>query len=225
MKVMVFGEKKEEIILLLQSASFEIVEKGGEWVVSYGGDGTYMQAEHAFPGIPKLLIKASRICKLCTDGAPEDIMSRIRAGSFRIEEHMKLEVTAKNKKIIAVNDIVIHNADPRHGIRYQIKAGGKDLGADVIGDGVVVATPMGSTGYYRSITDSLFEVGIGLAFNNSTEQSDHVVLKEDAEIHVTITRGPAVVFADNQEYSISLEAGDEIIIRKSAEIARLVKVF
>ena len=222
---MVFGEKKEEIILLLQSAGFEIVEKGGEWVISYGGDGTYMQAEHAFPGVPKLLVKASRICKLCTEGTLEDILSRVHAGSFRIEERIKLEASAKGKKIIATNDIVIHNADPRHGIRYGIMAGGKELGADVIGDGVVVATPMGSTGYYRSIADSSFEVGIGLAFNNSTEQSDHIVLKEDAEINITITRGPAMVFADNQSESIPLEAGDEVAIKKSLEIARLVKVF
>jgi len=225
MKVIVFGDKKEEIIPELKAGGFEVVETDGDWVVSYGGDGTYMRAEHAFPGIPKLLLKGSRICKLCENGKPADIFLRIRNNQFRIEECIKLEAFTKSKKIIATNDIVIHNADPRHGIRYRIIADGKELGADVIGDGVVVATPMGSTGYYRSITDSSFAVGIGLAFNNSTEQSDHVVLKDDVDIRVTITRGPAVVFGDNQEESVALEAGDEVLIKKSSEIARLVKVF
>lgn len=225
MKVKVFGEKKSEIIPLLTEAGFDVVETSAEWVVSYGGDGTYMRSEHTFPGIPKLLLNGSRICKLCSRLPNREVLKKISEGNYEIEKQIKLEVVAKGTKFIATNDIVVHNADPRHGIRYRVEVNGKILGEDIIGDGIVAATPLGSGGYYRSITDSLFEVGIGLAFNNSTEQSDHVVLKEDAEIHLTVTRGPATVFADNQAESIALEKGDEVVIRKSAEIARLVKVF
>jgi hypothetical protein len=65
---------------------------------------------------------------------------------------------------------------------------------------------------------------LGLAFNNSTEQSDHMVLKEDSEIKIKIVRGPAVAYADNDEVEIPLEDGDIIEIKKSKDMARIIKI-
>jgi NAD kinase len=121
-----------------------------------------------------------------------------------------------------MNDIILHNKDSRHAIRYNLKVNEKPLGKEIIGDGIIVATPYGSTAYYRSITDSYFELGIGLAFNNSTEQSDHVVLKEDSVVSVTIARGDALVYADNQQDEIDVTEGSEITIRKSKEVTHIV---
>ena len=67
-------------------------------------------------------------------------------------------------------------------------------------------------------------IGIGLAFNNSTERSDHMILKEDAKIELEITRGPAVVFADNQNGQIELNIGDKVTITKSLNFAHIIKV-
>ena len=89
---------------------------------------------------------------------------------------------------------------------------------------IIVATPFGSTGYYRSITDSFFEIGIGLAFNNSTEQVDHVVLSDESEIKLKIVRGPAIVYTDNQEKTSTLAEGDEVVIRKARDEMQLISV-
>jgi len=106
------------------------------------------------------------------------------------------------------------------GVGNERSGGG---GGDIfIGDGIVVATPFGSTAYYRSITDSFFEVGIGLAFNNSIEQSDHMVLRESTNISMKIIRGPALVYADNQETALEVGTHGTIEIRTSADTARLV---
>ncbi|MEK9183956.1 MAG: hypothetical protein AAB890_02695, partial [Patescibacteria group bacterium] len=88
--------------------------------------------------------------------------------------------------------------------------------------GNIAATPFGYTGYYRSITDSYFEIGIGLAFNNSTEQSDHVILKDSSIIKMSIVRGPALVYADNQEDFIELNDGDNVLVKKSEEYAQII---
>lgn len=114
-----------------------------------------------------------------------------------------------------MNDVVVHNADPRHAIRYRLSVNGKAIGGEIIGDGFVVATPLGATGYYRSITDSVFEVGIGIAFNNSMEQSDHLVVCEESVITAVILRGPAMVYADNQAASIAMEDGVRVSITRS----------
>jgi NAD+ kinase len=152
------------------------------------------------------------------------VVKSIAEGKYTTEEYWKLEVKAKGNTIIGMNDITVHNADPRHAIRYELFINDKNIGHKIIGDGVVVATPFGSTGYYRSITDSYFELGIGIAFNNSTEQSDHVVVKEDSVVRIVVARGPAIVYVDNREERISLEEGDEVLIRKSDKVAKILRV-
>jgi NAD+ kinase len=68
----------------------------------------------------------------------------------------------------------------------------------------------------------VFRGGLGLAFNNSTEPIDHLVLPEEARIRVRITRGPALVTADNNPFSLPLEEGDEVLIERHSEEAILL---
>lgn len=206
----------------MKDNGFEIVENDPEFVISYGGDGTLMRSEQAYPGTPKILLKNSAICKKCSQLSNKEVLEKVRSGSYAIEKLIKLEVEARGKSLTALNDVIIHNKDPRNAIRYNISVNSKPFAKEIIGDGIVVATPFGSTGYYRSITDSFFEIGIGLAFNNSIEQSDHMVLKEDAVIELTVTRGPAEVYADNNELFIELNPGDKVTVRKSSEFAEII---
>ncbi|MBX4215484.1 hypothetical protein KW797_00885 [Candidatus Parcubacteria bacterium] len=222
MKVTIVGKEKEKIEGLVAKTGFSFDDTAPDMVISYGGDGTLMRAEAAYPGIPKVALKNSQICKKCSPFANEEVLAKLKNENYAIEELPKLEAEMEGKKLIGLNDIVVHNKDSRHAIRYRIKVNGKDLGHEIIGDGIVVATPFGSTGYFRSITDSFFEVGIGLAFNNSTEQSDHMILKEGSSIEMEIVRGPVVVYADNQEGGVSLESGKRLTIRKSAATAKIV---
>lgn len=212
------------LLALVKKFEFTVVEDMPELVISYGGDGTLMRAEDAWPGVPKVLLRGSAICKLCSPLENEEVLARVAHGKYSLETFIKLSVAAKGRALEGVNDVVVHNGNPRHAIRYALAVNGRRIGGEVIGDGIVVATPLGSTGYYRSITDSFFETGIGLAFNNSTEQSDHMVLKDDAVVAIRILRGPAVVYADNKEESIELNEGDTAEIRKSAAVARIVRV-
>ncbi|MDE2001422.1 MAG: NAD(+)/NADH kinase [Patescibacteria group bacterium] len=219
---MLYGSRVHQIEPLVRELGFEIATGDPEFVITYGGDGGLMRAEGKYPGVPKILLKDSAICKKCSPLPNDEILRRIKERKFTIDELEKLEVTAHGKVLYAVNDVVIHNQDTRHAMRYQIAINGKAAGGTIIGDGIVAATPFGSTAYYRSITDSFFEVGIGLAFNNSTEQSDHMVLKADSVITLTVVRGPAMAYADNQEEELVLAEGDSAVIRKSAQKARIV---
>ena len=223
-KIIIFGKKSNEISKLLKEHGFVVVQKNPDFVVSFGGDGTIMRSENKYPGISKIILKNSRVCKLCSSLENDEVLKKVKSGKYTIESCYKLVAETKNKKLLAMNDITVHNGDPRHAIRYKFAINGKWTGHEIIGDGIVVSTPLGSTGYYRSITDSFFELGIGLAFNNSTEQSDHMVLKENSKIELEITRGPAIVFADNQENNITLGVGDIITIKKSEEVTRIVRV-
>lgn len=228
MNILIFGNHPEKITDLVKQYGFTIVEKDPELVISFGGDGTLILSEFMYPGIPKVVLRDSNICKMCKFGSGdlsnEEVLARVRDRTYTIADVWKLEATANGKTLIGLNDITVHNTDPRHGIRYRVIVDGSMELHEVIGDGVVAATPFGSTGYYRSITDSYFETGIGLAFNNSTEQADHIVLAEERTIVLKLTRGPAKIYADNQEEVIVLETGESVTIKKAESPARIVRV-
>ena len=219
MNVAIFGTNKSTIETLVKEAGFTITERNPEIVLSFGGDGTLMRSEVAFPGVPKVALRDSSICKKCSALPNEEILKQLAKGEYTKETLFKLEARAKGKELVGLNDIIVHNKDPRHGIRYHLSVNRRDIGHEIVGDGIVVATPFGSTGYFRSITDSFFEIGIGIAFNNSTERFDHMLVGEESIIEMSITRGPAVVYADNHEDSIELLPGDKVTIQKSSHLA------
>jgi NAD+ kinase len=221
-RVAIVGKNAPAIRPMVEEAGFVVVEQEPEMVVSYGGDGTLMVAEHLYPGVPKVILKDSLICKMCSVLPNDEVLRRVAQGQCTTTELIKLEARVGQERLCALNDITVHNDNPRHALRYTVAINGKSVGTTIVGDGVVVATPFGSTAYYRSITDSFFELGIGIAFNNSTEQSDHMVLRDTSEIRIAIARGPASVYADNQEREIVVGEGSEIVITKSSEVGSLV---
>ncbi len=223
MNLLIYGPNSEEINKLANKAGLKVVERDPDIIASYGGDGTFVKAENEFPGIPKFALKNSKICKLCQDIPTEETFRKVLAGEYVVRGETKIEANFENKKIIGLNEIIVHNIDPRRAIRYQIFINGKKAGNEIIGDGLVISTPHGATGYYRSITHSFFEVGLGIAFNNSIEQSDHMVIKEDSEIVIKITRGKAVVYADNSDDEIILDDDHEIVVRKCINGAKIIK--
>lgn len=193
-------------------------------VISLGGDGTLLMAERKYPGVPKLLIRNSNICNKCDWDSLSPIMDRLKRKEYRIEEHTKLEAEAGGHKIACVNDFVVRNRTPIHAIRFLLSIDGKQLDGELIGDGAVVSTPFGSTAYYYSITKRKFDRGIGIAFNNLSNEIEHKLIGENSVIEIQITRGDATFSHDNDTNILILKTGDKIRIRKSHHVARIVKI-
>ncbi len=196
--------------------------KNPEVVISYGGDGTFLLAEKKYPGVPKLLIKHSKICKKCSVGNLNHLLEDLSKGNYNIENLIKLEVKAKKRSLIGVNDIVLRNYLLTEALRFSVKIKGKTN--YFIGDGIVVATPYGSTGYFNSITNSSFKKGIGLAFNNLIGNFSFLLLPENGEIEIKIQRGEALVAADNNRKSIKIGSGDVVKIGKDRQSTGVVRI-
>jgi NAD+ kinase len=223
MKVLLFGREGEKLKEFF-GEGFTIVEEEPEVVVAYGGDGALLKAEFEYPEVPKILLKNSRVANKAHSLEHDKVAQKLAAGEYRTEELFKLSAKANGKELTALNDIVVHNENPRHAIRYHVFIDGTQYSKEIVGDGVIAATPFGASGYYRSITDSIFEVGIGIAFNNSHEPSDHLVLRDDRTVEIEIVRGPVMCYADNQEECIPLSEGERVVISKSSSVARIIKL-
>jgi len=221
MRIRIVGSNSGELRPEVAKFGFEVVDTEEDLIIAYGGDGTLLWAEREFPGVPKLVIRRSRICKKCERHSNDVVFACLKKGEFSETHIRKLEGCIGDKRFLAINDVIVHNNLVTSGVRYRVWINDEPYSDEIVGDGLVVATPFGSSAYYRSITHSIFHTGIGLAFNNSTEPVDHLVLGEKDIVRVLITRGPAVVAADNNPNTLQLSEGDEVRIELSESQATI----
>jgi NAD+ kinase len=216
MKIAVCGRNLDDLRPLLEAYPVEIVTNDPELVISYGGDGALLGAERDYPEVPKCPIRDSRSTPKCAHHAEKLVLEELFSGRMAETRLTKVQAIKDGQvKAIGLNDIVISRLLIASAVRYRIWLDGDLYAHQIVGDGLVVSTPFGSTGYYRSITHSLFRLGLGLAFNNSTEPVNHLVIDETSVIRVEILRGPAVLLADNDPAETPLEKGDVIEIMKT----------
>ncbi|MBL7206526.1 MAG: NAD(+)/NADH kinase [Candidatus Aenigmarchaeota archaeon] len=194
-----------------------------DFIICYGGDGTVLEAERSWPGVPKIPIKFSKICAGCKNYKLKDldyIIPMLERGEYDIGEKDKVEAVIGNRKLVGLNEVQVHNAEPFVALRFSVSVGKKKI--DCIGDGVVVSTPYGSGAYYHSITRKSFSKGIYLAFNNTTVQKRPINIT--GKVKVKILRENALLVADNRKAMIRLKPGDEILIRKAKDRAKFVEI-
>ncbi len=215
-----------EIESALFAEGFKIVDTNPDFILCYGGDGTVLFTERTIPEIPKLIIKTSRVCRKCdyTLKQLKNLLSTIKKGNYCLQKKMKLEAEAKGKKLVGLNEIQIHLKLPIYAVRFSLSVNGRDY-KELIGDGVIIATVFGSTGYYKATGGKSFEMGIGISFNNLHNiDEESFVVKENSVVKLAIIRGPAWLLADNNENFIELDAGDTVTVKRSKSVANFIYV-
>lgn len=220
MKAIVVSAYPENIVTLLEQHDIEIIQKGTpDVVVSYGGDGSLLVAEREFKGIPKFPIRDTQVSPLCKKHSHETLIKDFLSGQLKKSNMIKLSASFHGREVLALNDIFIHNYNRLAAIRYQVTIDGEIYTKEAASDSFGIATPHGSTAYFKSITGTIFRVGIGIAFSNSREREEHIIVSEDSKINIKILRGPAMMVEDNSPDIISIDSGDEIVVCKSSQDA------
>jgi len=202
------------------------VHENPDYVIAWGGDGTLFISERDYPGVPKLHIKDSDICEKCVEGSTPDILAKFLDKKFDVKEYKKLEARiGKGRKMECMNDFSMRNRLLTEALRFDVELNDKAIkDTDVIADGLVFATPYGSTGYYHSIVHSDFDKGFGMAFNNSRKKREPMVLKDSDVITVHIHRGVADFASDNNRKLGTVRPGQSAIVKVSKNKARLIEL-
>lgn len=224
MKVKILGHQDAAFTDVVREAGLSIVDENPEVIIAHGGDGTFIGSERLHPGIPKLGVRHGRSCIKCPRHEDRLVLEGLRDGTLDLTELAKIDASCGEESLTAVNDVILRNADPRAAVRFFVSLNDQRITEELIADGVVVCTPFGSSAYFRSITRMVIRTGLGVAFNNCTDLLHHLVVGDDEHLRITLTRGPADVVVDNDPTRWTLEAGDEIAVRRSAEPARILAV-
>ena len=223
LRVLICGRSLTELRRLLSRFAVQVVDRNPELVISYGGDGALLGAERDFPGVPKCPLRDRRTHPKCPEHDEAAVLELLMAGRLAESRLSKLTAeTGAHQRVTGMNDIVVSKENITSAVRFRLWLDDELCENQIVGDGLVVATPFGSTGYYRSITHSLFRVGIGLAFNNTTEPLDHLVVNDGTVVTIEIIRGPALLLADNDPVRLRLAQGARVAIVKSPDEATVL---
>ena len=184
---------------------------GDDVMVTYGGDGTLLEAvgRIAESNTPVVGINCGRLGYLTADNGEgiEQLLERIVRREVAFTERRMLRVTASDGvEHLALNEVAIH----RHGATMiSIDASVNDNSvATYHGDGLVVATPTGSTAYSLSaggpVVDPMCRCLIlsPLAPHNLTMRP--VVMPDNSHITLRLNArgGEAFLSADNRTYTL-----------------------
>jgi len=118
-----------------------------------GGDGTMLRAMRTFlgTGVPALGVNFGRVGFLTamSGDALDEGIARVFAGDYRVVELSTLEVTVNREASVAVNDVVVAGGQLGRMVELGYSIGGEELGHQPC-DGLICATPTGSTAYNLS---------------------------------------------------------------------------
>ena len=121
--------------------------------VVLGGDGTMLRALTRFlgTGVPVVGVNFGRVGFLTaiSEGELDAQLARVFAGDHVVVELPTLEVELDGERRVAINDVVAASASVGRMVELAWSVGGEALGSQAC-DGIICATPPGSTAYNLS---------------------------------------------------------------------------
>jgi len=203
-------------------------------VVSVGGDGTFLRGAHvaAQADCPVLGVKVGRLGFLTEvePGEAFDLISRALAGDAVIEE--RLAATAEAAGGIefpaqwGLNEIIVEKQALHRLIRLAVEVDGAYV-TTFSADGVVVATPTGSTAYSFSARGPIVSPDVSCLV--LTPVAAHMVFDrsfvlgaEQQVVLEVVGDEPGLLTADGRQ-SVEIPLGSRVLIRAADRPARLVR--
>lgn len=176
-------------------------------VITIGGDGTILRAAQSvdavFIGINNGGV--GFLADIPVDGIEEGL-ARIRSGEYTIADRFKLDSYLNGELLPpAVNEVVIHTDTVAKIRQFRILVDGH-LATEVRADGVIVSTPIGSTGYAMSLGAPMIDpaveafVIVPIAAYKFTSRPFIVPSGSKVTVECETPRGCLVVVDGEREY-------------------------
>lgn len=205
-------------------------------IIAVGGDGTFLSAARAAADfeVPLLGVNLGRLGFL-TDISPDQLPSRLEpilAGRYKTEQrHLLQAAIIRDGDIIhrqtAVNEVVVHRWVTPSMIEIVTRIDGVYLNTQR-SDGVIVATPTGSTAYSLSAGGPILHPGLNalvlVPLNPHTLSNRPIVIDDNVEIEICFSQTRqinALVTCDHLEIPDVL-IGDKIVIKKAEKPIKIL---
>ena len=237
-----FRDRGIDCVVLLddfsEKTSYEpVLQDDMECAVVLGGDGTLIHVARklAEKKIPVFGINMGNLGFLthADSGKARAALESLVAGEYCIEERMMLEASVDGMAFgTALNDVVLTRNGFSRIISVGIFVNGKPV-CNYRGDGVIVATPTGSTGYNLSaggpVVAPKTELFIITPICPHSLSARSILLSAEDELHIVVREAKktqdeeAILTLDGQRAK-DLAAEDTIVIKKSEKKAYFIQL-
>ncbi|MBO8142534.1 MAG: NAD(+)/NADH kinase [Firmicutes bacterium] len=214
----------------------------GSWsdldaAVVLGGDGAVLRAARKLAPwrVPILSVNVGRLGFL-TQVEHEELpaaLERLLAGDYDVEERLMLEagVVREGRRVvrsIGLNDAVVTRGTVARIIHIQVRVGG-ELVLDYAGDGIVVATPTGSTGYSLSaggpIVNPRVQSLLLTPICPHSLSTRPVITRPEEEVRILVQAAHTdMMLTVDGQVGVGLASGDEVFVRRAGHRARLIRI-
>ena len=191
-------------------------------VIAYGGDGTLLEVARANEF--KKAVFPIRNYGLCDEHAQlfDELLGKAKiCRDFKQTIHPLLEVRFNGKSDVAAAEVTVKNKDITSCMRFDVIVNDKLYMENVICDGVIFATSLGSHGYFKSVTRTIFKGydTIGIGFIAPTYSINNLVLELTDKISIRARRDTTIIItADKNIHTDSFfKVDDEITITNYAQ--------
>ena len=208
---------------------------GADICVVVGGDGAVLHVgkEAALKGVPVLALNTGRVGFLTTQETPSVLSASALLESSHRERRMLLEVevVGADGSVLgsgfALNEAVVSRGGISRIIDIEVAVDGRGI-YTVRGDGVIIATPTGSTAYSMSAGGPIVAPEVSSVIVTPvcpyTLTARSVVLPDSAEVSarvVGLDEREAMLTVDGA-VPVSLREGDSVVVRRSEKYLELL---
>ncbi len=216
----------------IASAGGSVVSHPGEVpdiMLAVGGDGTMLAAAKIAVDwdVPVLGFDLGTLGFL-TEADPDDlaaVVGRLIAGDYGIDERLTIAATIDDTTAVGVNDVVVEKIDSTRLVHLEVVIDGVEF-TTYRADGLIIATPTGSTAYSFSAGGPVVDPGVDALV--LTPVAAHslfdrpVVIPAESDIVVTVRRDRPVRVNVDKSVLGHMTDGDVVRVRRGERRARFV---
>lgn len=210
----------------------ENIYKEADILIVLGGDGTILRvACHAAAyETPIFGINLGHLGYLAGAEKQEgrDTIDRVLKGRYTVEKRMMLRAEIGGKAFLpALNDVYIRNKEAAHMLKLTLKINGQYTDT-YLGDGIILASPTGSTAYNLSAGGPVLKPDTSLIAvtqicpHNLYARSFVIGGEDSVSISLKSREAAGAVFTDG-EYRAELKYGEEITVKKAKSHTYIIK--
>ena len=197
-------------------------------LITIGGDGTILRALQRSDA-PILGVNAG-VVGFLTEVQAEDItdaIGRVKRGEFFVEERSKLKTIFEGQRLAdGINEAVVHTASIAKIRHFRVYVDGQ-LATEVRSDGVIVATPTGSTCYAMSvgapIIDPKVEAFLFVPMAPFKFAARPVVVPASSVITVEMVLDKSCVLVIDGQEEYMMPGGSKVEFSLSENVGRFIR--
>ncbi|MBT87444.1 MAG: NAD+ kinase [Gammaproteobacteria bacterium] len=209
----------------------DVFKNSIDLLIVCGGDGTLLAAARKFVNedFPILGINLGTLGFLAEINVDdfELAIKDIFNGDYAIEERSLVEAHFSNNEVFGLNEILIHSGSYAQLMRYRLLIDNKTV-YEQRSDGLIIATPTGSSAYALSAGGSIIHPELDLwniiPMMSQSLSSRPLIVSNNKSLEIQLIQGPlenAMVCVDGQK-DIPIQYDDSITIRKKDSVLKII---